>query len=281
MKHLLHIGYPKAGSTFLKHWFAHHPCIAYHSNVQKGYLTTQKLPGDTGWVVTCDETLTLTLGEDLSHIPTPQETRDRQARLAKQIRQNESVHTILMVTRGARSLYRSAYSQYLKAGGHLTYDKLRSDQDDRFTAMWDYDFVLDLYQSLFGAERVWVFPFEWLATDPDQFLRALEEKLGIPHAAFDRSPKNRALSETAMGQYRTLNRCIHSLFRPWPQPLRKRVQAWHRRSLGRGQFSWLLKRIPANPINCEPPEDLIKTLSTVSQKTRNQPYVKPFADYYR
>src|SRR3954467_7065515 len=28
-RHLIHIGFPKAGSTFLQHWFAAHPQIAY------------------------------------------------------------------------------------------------------------------------------------------------------------------------------------------------------------------------------------------------------------
>ena len=281
MKKLLHIGYPKAGSTFLKHWFAHHPQVAFTPHGLDGLRSPKAVPTGREWLVTCDETLTLTLGNDISQIPTPQETRNRQAQIARYVHNHIQVDAILVITRGARSLYRSAYSQYLKAGGHLTYEQLRGNYDDRYAAMWDYDYVLELYQSLFGIDRVWVFPLEWLTTSPDQFLGTLEDKMGIPTTAFDRTPRNTALSDTAMGQYRTLNRVMHHLSLILAGSARQKFRSWYRNTLDRGRWQWILKNMPLSSITCDPPEDLIRTLGKVSRKTVHQPYVRPFARHYQ
>jgi hypothetical protein len=281
MKKLLHIGYPKAGSTFLKHWFAHHPQVAFNPHGLGGLRSPKAVPTGREWLVTCDETLTLTLGNDITQIPTPQETKNRQAQIARYVHEHIQVDAILVMTRGARSLYRSAYSQYLKAGGHLTYEQLRGNSDDRYAAMWDYDYVLELYQSLFGIDRVWVFPLEWLTTSPDQFLAALEAKMGIPTTAFDRTPRNTALSDTAMGQYRTLNRVMHQISLTLAGSARQKFRSWYRNTLDRGRWNWILKSMPASSITCDPPEDLIRTLGKVSINTVHQPYVRPFARHYQ
>jgi hypothetical protein len=45
-RHLVHIGYPKAGSTYLQRWFASHPQLAYREGGIAGFPNVYALARD-------------------------------------------------------------------------------------------------------------------------------------------------------------------------------------------------------------------------------------------
>src|SRR3954468_15161755 len=128
-RHLIHIGYAKAGSTFLQRWFAAHPQIQYVEGGIAGYRDIYDVarqsaepPPGIRWRVSSSEGLATPhpfVGlRDIDyrrmhglHLPTAQaNVRDALARLFPQA-------SVLLVTRGFRSVMLSSYSQYVRTGG--------------------------------------------------------------------------------------------------------------------------------------------------------------------
>jgi hypothetical protein len=228
--HLIHIGYPKTGSTFLQRWFEVHPQLAFADGGIAGYRDVYSIVRDGAtapgpevlYRVTSSEGLSAPLpsaGKDVVDYGGEQPPmKDAQAQVCATLAELFPTARVLVVTRGFRSMILSSYSQYVRSGGDvaladLIAGSLQGATSGRLRARdpFDYDHVLGIYARAFGAENVIALPYELLRDDADAFLRALEARLGLTHCAAAPDRVNTSLSPVEMYWYPRLTRAVRRL----------------------------------------------------------------------
>ncbi len=196
---LIHIGYPKTGSTWLQrvvfdsgrygilpwgqdgseqgaHALNHvDPLAPDLAGPREAYLARLQpdLPADA-WVALSGESLSGSLFSG-GH---------NSAWNAELLHGLFPDARILLVVREQRSIILSAYGQYVKKGGLLRLDAFlagsRSMRMPFFNLrQFKYDRLVAHYQGLFGADHVQVLPYEWIVNDPVRLLAELRRFLGI------------------------------------------------------------------------------------------------------
>lgn len=223
--HLIHIGYAKAGSTFLQDWFAAHPQIAYIHGGIAGFGSVYSLAAEAAaeqpgylWRVTSCEGFTSPSPDagkrniDLSR-PGEGTVAERQARACALLAETFPGAHVLIVTRGVRSMILSSYSQYVRVGCS---DDLETLVRQGGESPWHYDELIERYRARFG-DRVIVLPYELLARDPMGFRAELERRLGLVPFDFEDRVVNRSLSSIELRWYPRLARLAQRL------PFRRRM----------------------------------------------------------
>lgn len=220
--HLIHVGYPKTGSTFLQQWFALHPQLAYVHGGIAGFRSVYDIAragamprGDVRYRVTSDEVLSTphpyagTIYVDHRewehHEVVP--AQDAACRMLASLFPDA---VVLLVTRGFRAMIFSAYSQYVRTGGDADLAAmLRGDAP--LSDPWHYDRIIAMYRGAFGDARVLVMPYELLRDAPERFIRTLEERLGLDHADAPPERVNPALSGEELYWYPRIRRTAATL----------------------------------------------------------------------
>ena len=260
--HLIHIGYPKTGSNFLRRWFEAHPELAFARRGLAGFGSVYEiaregaapLPG-IRYRVTSGEALATPdrrVGDariDYSN-EREQPMGEAQARVCETLASVFPDAHILIVTRGFRPLILSAYSQYVRTGGTASFaDFYRpgAPAAERWRETWDYDHLLALYRGAFPG-RVVVLPWEMMRDDPAAFTTTLAGKLGI--AALDPPlvRPNVGLSPVELAWYPRLTRFVRAL--PVGGPLRRRIEGRYLRLARANRLSravGLLQRLRPRP----------------------------------
>jgi hypothetical protein len=226
--HLLHVGFPKAGSTTLQAWFAAHPQIGFSHDALGGYREAGQIAAHAAdpsarpvrWRATSQELLSVPITavgalEQLADDP-PEALARARARACHTLRQLFAHGTILVVTRGFREAIASTYFEYVRQGGRLSMPELLASFADQGYAhlahALDYDATLALYADAFGSQQVVVLPFELLRDDTPAFLAALEQRLWLDRA--DRPAAgwlNASLSGPELAWYPLLSRRVDAL----------------------------------------------------------------------
>ncbi|KHK92638.1 sulfotransferase family protein [Novosphingobium malaysiense] len=126
---------------------------------------------------------------------------------------------IVVFIRNQLDICRASYAQYVSGGG--TWSARRYFETARFvrgalTRPWkapvfefehfEYDRLVSHYDSLFGAERVHVYPYEWLQ-DRSSMLKRMEKDLGLSLDALppEGSRANRSLGAAGLTAMRAVN----------------------------------------------------------------------------
>lgn len=247
---LLHIGYTKAGSSYLQSWFAAHPELHYAHQALHGFRRTPDIstfahdsPRDPTWFVTSDEDLAFWKGplEPLGLEMRAYDVRGHQRRVCALLRDLYPQATVLIVTRGFATVIGSAYAQYVRAGGQLDFPALQRATQDLMVDFWNYDYLVDLYRAAFGPSHVIVLPYELLARDSGDFLRRLASRLGVeclPHPAERVNP---ALDGRVTGRIRRLSGVVLRALRPLPDTTQRRIYAAYTRALAGERIVRLLR----------------------------------------
>lgn len=219
--HLVHVGLPKAGSTWLQSWFSAHPQIAYCPGGMGGFADVHRLAAsalESGAGIRCR----VTSNENLS-APRPitrpesvdydRRARDsigeEQARICKTLAGLFPGAAILIVTRGFRSMMLSAYSEYVRTGGSDTLESVLAGPPRDYP--WDYDGLVPLYREAFGDGNVIVLPFELLRDDSEAFVREIERRIGLDHIDFALPPANVSASPAELAWYPAMTRRVDRL----------------------------------------------------------------------
>lgn len=228
-RHLIHVGYGKAGSTFLQAWFAAHPELRYAPGGLGGFRDVYELSRPSGrtykYYVTSYEGLSLPVrsagGMHLdfaSARPVPETgAKEKQAEVCAVLKSLYPDSRVLIITRGFKGLIISGYSECVRLGTRLHLDGvcrefsqcLRVD-DDHY---WDFDYLIRLYGEAFGEENLIVMPYELLRDDQDRFLSILEERLGMEHAEVRPGRLNPSLSPEELYWYPLISRAVSAAAR--------------------------------------------------------------------
>ena len=126
---------------------------------------------------------------------------------------------IVIFVRNQREIVRATYAQYVSGGGNWSLRRYLGGKAGRHGALtraykapafeWEhfaFDRLIAHYDTLFGAESVHVYPYEWLR-DPGAFLIRLRRDLGvtIPAEVATGPRANRSLGREALMALRIAN----------------------------------------------------------------------------
>jgi len=286
--HLIHVGYPKTGTNFLRRWFREHPHLAYVEGGIAGYGGVYEIAReavaprrDVLYRVTSSESLTA------PHRDTGKDHYDHGDPIDPAVGQENACALlaalfpdahVLIVTRGFRSMIFSSFSQYIRSGADVPLEEFV--RHPLIGRPWEYDRVIGMYRNAFGAEKVIVMPWELLRDDVDRFVRALEERLGLPHFAAAAGRMNTSLTPAEMYWYPRLTRLVQRL------PIGSRLRRIYLRGIFTNRFrpavSVLQRLRPGTPVTADAiPEDLIAAYRAKASTLRENPLYAPYArEYY-
>ncbi|HWT13721.1 MAG TPA: hypothetical protein VN231_13285 [Allosphingosinicella sp.] len=287
-RHLIHIGYPKTGSSFLQRWFDANPHLHYCASGFAGFATVAELAargsrGDaSSWRITSFEGL-VTPVESFNPLEggRPNETlfsnRTSQDRVCTLLGQLFPGAKILLVTRGFRTLILSTYSQAVRRGSARTFpefcdalEKLVREGEDPY----HFDWVIERYAAAFGADNLIVLPYELLRDDSQAFVAELENRLGLEHFP---APTDRVLPSLGGEElywYPRISRFLRGL--SFGDRRRRRLMIWHWRAARRNRLRpviSLLQRVrEARPVtDALIPSSLTERLRGRSERLRTLP----------
>jgi hypothetical protein len=299
-KHLIHIGYPKAGSTYLQRWFEAHPQLAYGEGSIAGFRDVYAIAraGATSndaplYRVTSFEGLSAPQGnagqQFVSYSTAPAiDIPTAQLNVCTMMASLFPSATVLIVTRGFRSMILSSYSQFVRSGGDAGLADLGnvaigahgSTEHERLVqrAPWDYDRVIGAYTDAFGAENVIVMPYELLRDDATQFTRVLSRHLGIEQIEGSRDRVNESLSPVEMYWYPRITRLVRRLRSQRLFRLYIRA-AFHNRL--KGPIRILQRLRPGTPVTAATlPDAILEQFRGRAESLRDHPLYAPYlADY--
>ncbi len=288
-RHLIHIGFPKTGSSFLQEWFKRHPQLCYlHGRVAGidnvfAFLSESFEAPQPPWRVTSAEAFAVPNRDagnlpEINRPPTSKEITAAQKQACEMLFGLFPGAYILVVTRGFRSVAFSAYSQYVRLGvAHSLEDVMR--RPDLGLSDWNYDEVIAHYRAAFG-DRVIVMPYELLAEDQDAFLRELERRLGIDRQPFSEERVNHGLSTAELCWYPRISRLMRRMTRGrgWLWRLYASLLFRNRLALP----IRLVNRLwPAHPLTAASIDDeTLRPLGSLARKLVDDPLYGPYrADY--
>lgn len=286
--HLIHIGYPKAGSTFLQRWFEVHPQIAYAEGGIAGYdnvydMVRQAAAPASG--MRCRVTSSESLSIPRAHFgqtyfdswkSDAERVADAEAEACDALAALFPHGRVLVVTRGFRSMILSSFSQYVRTGGALGLEELTALA--RNAGPWDYDRLIGRYRGAFGADRVLALPYELLRADSEAFLAKIETWLGLDHFPGPKEAVNAALTPAELAWYPRFAR-VAARIRP------RRLGRLYGRLAFEGRLrpaANLLQRLRplAAPAPQRLPDEVVDAFRGKAECLRDDPLYAPYADDY-
>ena len=290
--HLIHIGYPKTGSNFLRLWFAGHPQLEYAEGGIAGFhdvyeMVRRAATPSSGalYRVTSSEgfaTPQSTFGKDVvQHWQREIPMEVAQAAACELLAELFPNAKVLVVTRGFRSAVPSIYSQAVRAGSPVELETFCRQLEDAVRAGidgWNYCRLLGMYRERFGAANVMALPYELLRDDPDAFTAAIESRFGLEHFTPPAERVNASLSPVELSWYPRLSRAVRRLGSD-------RVLSRYARAALANRFRLpirLLQRIrPAEPANLRDlPESLVEAYRGRADCLRGEALYAPYASDY-
>ena len=295
--HLIHIGYAKAGSTFLQRWFAANPQLQYVEGGIAGYrdiydVARQSADPDPGirWRVSSSEGLATPhpfVGlRDIDYrrmhgLQLP----DAQAAVCHGLARLFPEASVLLVTRGFRSMMLSSYSQYVRTGGPDEFFALREgfgSESHPSRHAWDYDGLIRLYRAAFG-DRLIVLPYELLRDNSDTFIRILEAQLGLDHFPPPSQRVNEGLSGVEIRWYPRLSRLLRKL--PVGARLQQRIFVRYSRAATDNRLRHLIRLLqrisPAEPVTeALVSAEVLERFRGKAEALRSEPLYRPYKEEY-
>jgi hypothetical protein len=287
--HLIHIGYPKTGSTFLQHWFQANPQLAYRIDGLAGfgsvaYIVRQAATGPrrVSYRVTSEEGLSMPRSHPWQ--PPSLDLAEAQAEVCRILAELFPNARILLVARGFRSMIRSVYAEWVRRGLDLGLSEFCARMAETTGGdLLDYDHLISLYRRAFGADRLLILPYELLRDDPTAFVRELETWLGLEHFPPEPARVNPAISSHELYWFPRIARVARSL--PLPDRLKRRLRDNYHVLAERLRVRQALRvmgRIrPGNAISEEAvPDDFVESCRGKAESLRGLPLFQPYAEEY-
>ena len=295
--HLIHIGFPKTGSNFLRRWFSIHPQLGYVEGGIAGFRTIHDVPRQAAaprpglaYRVSSSESLVT------PHSSVGEQTVDHERMVAADIEAAQAeacgmlaslfpnAH-ILLVTRGFRAMILSAYSQMARTGydgGFEAWCERLHDEASWSEFLWNYDQVVRLYSEAFPG-RLLVMPYELLRDDAGAFVRTLEGWLELDHCPPTHHRDNPALSPQALYWYPRLTARVRRL--PIGKRLRGKLLRLYLPLVRTDRLRLPIRLLGTiRPFGRVTPDlvtdELVKRFGRRAESLRGNPLYAPYADDY-
>ena len=210
---LLHIGYRKAGSTFIRDWFNFHPQLKTGGiNVNSEFCRYNYYENKPKYFVFSDAFLLFKGDTPPRTIKNLKKYQQDTCTLLKEL---FPAGKILLITRSPENCITSEYSEYVKNGGIKDFDELQTNPEamEYFIGYYDYNFAINLYCNAFGKENVIVLPLELLEDTPDIFIKTIEHRLGLEHYDFSYNRRNPSLSANKLSALRKISSLVYQYTR--------------------------------------------------------------------
>jgi hypothetical protein len=258
-RHLIHIGYPKSGSTFLQEWFLQNPQLHYAPGGLGGfhnvYQISQNAAAQDGkdfqYFVTSDESLCIpqiSTGtvpiNDLSKSNFAFSNTHAQNKNCETLKALYPNAIILFVTRGFESLIKSGYSQLVRTGFQYNIEQYKQAfnfEDKQISANIDYSSIIDSYERAFGQENLIVLPYEMLRDNQNAFLNVLEEKLGLVHFECHLGRINESLSAEELYWYPKISASVARFSQSLGKNAHKKIFRWYVNKTIKNDFKNLIR----------------------------------------
>ena len=301
-QHLIHIGYPKAGSTFLQVWFERHPELHYKPGALGGfhniYEVARPLNAAYRYYVTSCEALStpsktaggLRLDFGGAEPEEPKAPlRERQAGVCATLKSLHPGSRIIIITRGYKGLLVSGYSQFVKMGGRLHPSKMCQKYIERLEEGYEhhhnFDELIEMYAEAFGEENLIVLPYELLRDDQNKFLAVLEERLGLEHVEIKLGRVNPSLSPEELYWYPLMSRAVAAGASTLGKERYKRVYSWYLRRTLRNRFHRVVKLLsllrPGKKVTKDDfPDDILKYFKGKATRLKSNSLYAPYAAEY-
>jgi hypothetical protein len=222
---LIHIGFPKSGSTFLQKYFSQHSELHYDQTFFKEYRKSGKLPVDLdelsrscNHLILSEEQLSVWGGGIKINTTSFGDfgIKKHQEDIAKQLCVSFPKAKILIVVRGFDTLFHSLYSQYISVGGIMDWNQFKNADHSAFVQFYDYDFAISLYEKYFGKDKLLVLPYELLKKDAQLFLQKIESFSQIKPLDFENVQVNQSMSSKDMKDFLKLSRIFTKALKLFP-----------------------------------------------------------------
>lgn len=266
IRHLIHIGYPKTGSTFLQEWFRQHPQLFYspgglggfHSVYDISRHATQNSDVDFRYFVTSDESLStpkpstgfIPIEYGIREFTSHQHDKSSRKKVSEILKCLYPNAKILFVTRGFKGLLMSSYSQYIRAGGIQSFDdfadvcrsamKTQTDKNYNDEEV-DFTLIANIYEEEFGKENMIVLPLELLRDDQNKFLSVIEERLGLSHFEANIGRLNESLSPEELYWYPRISSLVSRVSQRFGQKGYAKIYRWYVSKTLENKFSKVVK----------------------------------------
>ncbi len=226
---LLHIGFPKSGSTYLQKWFEKNPSVYYQPKyMAQGFLNAWELAKyaqfspspPQSYVLSCEDLTLFQSERDLVGLRDTYDFNHRryQENVCEMLHQLFPTAKILIVTRSYKTIFQSIYSQYLAMAGSLEPEAFIKANHALFSSMLDYTYVINLYREKFGKDRVIVMPYELMRDNLAEFLSLIENELDIQEKFnFTDKKINAAYDIKVLTAYQRLSNFVCQLIKPLPR----------------------------------------------------------------
>lgn len=302
--HLIHIGYPKAASTFLQEWFRRNPQMQFSTQRLAGFPNTSEVcqfassdnKSHIKYFVTSAEHFiypNVNLGEnvpmgisDADKFPIVRNIQRSQINICDTLKELFPNGKVLIITRGFNGILKSGYSQLIRFGGRLTFDQYCELIRHNMANFFNYNFLIDTYIKKFGEDNVIVLPFELLAENKNRFLTHLEEILGLESFDKDIKPLNKSLSDQDLFWYVWLSTFINRLSGTFGSKFQNNFYKLHlyllRNYKLQGLVVLLKKLMPNKSIHRKDiPEELLYEAGQQATILKRFPIYEPYLkDYY-
>jgi hypothetical protein len=223
MKHLIHIGYPRTGSTYLRYYFTNSKFFVHEMRAVSGFkqpvdfvrYSYSPLP-EARYFVASEEEFSCWSGPDfnLSSFNRSYDVTRFRENLAKTLKDFYGDAKVLIVTRGHEAMVKSLYAQYINYGGRMGFiEFIDSPNGEILKELLDYKTTTELYESIFGKDNLIVMPYELMQADTHQFMKVLSQKLEVPFEDFSSTKVNSSLSIAYLENSLKLSYIIYKLLR--------------------------------------------------------------------
>jgi len=258
LRPLIHIGYQKAGSTWLQRYVFPNAVLGFSVAVSEGAVKSRIVaPHDL--VFDADETraqlmpsIHKGIGKGLVPVVSAERLcgdlhlrRQDSARNADRLAALFPDANVLIVIREQREAILATYKQYVSAGGLLSLGRYLGGGPGKMQwpfefEQFDYHRLIEHYFRRFGDDRVLVLPFELFRRDAREFVSRIIRFAGAPadEAVLDGLPFGMRVNQANRPLYVALRRRLNLLIRdrltPWgPIDRRSRTGRTLRRTLRR------------------------------------------------
>lgn len=245
-QHLIHIGYPKSGSTFLQEWFLQNPLLHYapgglggfHNVYQISQNSAAEETKDFRYFVTSDESLCIPQ-ISTGTIPINNEIQKTNFAISTLQARNKNCDTlqslypnasILFITRGFEALIKSGYSQLVRTGFTYNIEQYKQGfniEEQSVNINVDYSLIIDLYEQSFGKENLIVMPYEMLRDNQAAFLKELEKRLGLAHFDCQIGRINESLTAEELYWYPKISNCVARISKSISKNAYEKIFRWY------------------------------------------------------